>query len=101
MIAVRGAGQEARRVLRKEGGERLGHDVGKLVGLNPVPHVEEKMPARLQDAARLLVALDLVGKEHRAELAGHGIEASIRERQGQRIGLLPGDPVSPGSLAAA
>ncbi len=50
------------------------------------------MTARLQDAARFLVALHLVGKKHRAELAGHGVEASVLERQGQSVGLFPRNP---------
>ena len=50
------------------------------------------MPTRSENPACLPVALDLVGKEHHPELAGHDVEASIRERQSQRIRLPPGDP---------
>jgi hypothetical protein len=35
--------------------------------------------------------LALVGKEHHAELADHGIEHAVGKRQRLRIGLLPGD----------
>ena len=68
-----------------------GHHVGEFVLRDAVPDVEEETPARPQHAARLPVALDLVGKEHRAELAGHDVEAPIAERQRQRVGLLPLD----------
>jgi hypothetical protein len=61
-----------------------------------VPHVEKEPAARLQDAARLAVSPNLVGKEHRAELAGHDVEASVRERQGEGVGLPPGDPAIAG-----
>src|SRR5262249_57481532 len=49
------------------------------------------MAARLEDAARLTITLDLIGKEHRAELAGDDIKALILERQSERVGLAPGD----------
>jgi len=50
------------------------------------------MTARLENPARLLVTLNLVRKEHRAELARHGIKTSISKRESQRIGLSPLDP---------
>ena len=70
----------------------LGHDVGKLVFGDLVPHIEKEKTVRPQDPARLLVALNLVGKEHHAELAGHRIEALILKRQCQGIGMSPFDP---------
>ncbi len=78
--------------MRKDRCQRLRHDIGKLVFRNPVPDTEKEMTTRLEDPARLLVTLNLVGKEHHAELADHGIEASILERQRHGIGLSPRDP---------
>src|SRR6516162_8597669 len=92
MIAMRDAGNEARRVLRKERRQRLRYDIGKLVFGDSVPHVEKEMAARFQHAARLAITLHLVGKEHRAELAGYDVELLIFERQSKRIGLSPRDP---------
>ena len=66
------------------------HHIGKLVFRNLVPHVEHETAAGLEHAARLAITLDLVGKEHDAELARHHIERLILERQLQRIRLLPG-----------
>src|SRR5262249_16873580 len=92
VIAMRDAGHEARRVLRKQRRQRLRYDVGKLVFGDFVPHVEKEMAAPLEDAARLPITLNLIGKEHRAELAGYDVKALILERQSERIGLSPRDP---------
>ena len=59
------------------------------ISIDAVPDVEQETSARLQHPPRLPVSLDLVGKEHHAELAGHDVEARIAERQRQRVGLLP------------
>src|SRR6476620_10430155 len=75
--------------MRKDRGQRFRHDIGKLVFRNSVPYIEEEMTARLQRPARFLVALNLVGKEHHAELAGDNIKALILEWQRQGIGLFP------------
>src|SRR5262245_66067951 len=89
---MRDAGHESRRVLRKQRRQRLRYDVGKLVFGDFVPHVEKEMAAPLEDAARLPITLNLIGKEHRAELAGYDVKALILERQSERIGLSPRDP---------
>ena len=44
-----------------------------------------------QNPPRFLVALNLIGKEHRPELTRHNIERSSGKRQRQSIGLLPRD----------
>ena len=75
--------------MRKHCRQHPGHDIGKIVFRDFVPYVEEETAALGQDAARLPVALPFVRKEHRAELAGHGVEALIRKGQRQRVGLLP------------
>ena len=85
-------GPEPRRIVRKYRRQRLRDASAKSFASIVVPHAEEKMTARFQDPARFLVALHLVGKKHRAELAGHGVEASILERQRQRVRLPPRDP---------
>jgi hypothetical protein len=78
--------------VRKECCRRLRYHNGEIVLGNSVPYIEKEMTARLQYPARLLVTLNLAGKEHHAELAGHDIEASILERQRQGICLSPFDP---------
>jgi hypothetical protein len=89
---MRDAGHKARRILRKERRQCFGYDIGKFVLGDSVPHIEKEMAAPFQDAARLPIALNLVGKKHRAELTGHDIKRLILERQSERIGLSPLDP---------
>src|SRR5215471_1794309 len=89
---MRDAGHEARRILRKQRRQRLRDDIGKFVFSNAVPHVEKGMAAAFEDTPRLPITLPLVGKEHRAELAGDDVKASILERQRERISLSPRDP---------
>jgi hypothetical protein len=89
VIAVRRSRHEARRVGRKDRGERVRHDVGELVVLDPVPRVEEERTARAKDAARFGVGVALVGEEHDAELADDGVELAVGEGQLHRVGLLP------------
>src|SRR5947209_2216070 len=91
MIAVRRAREEARRVLGKELGQCLRDPIGKLVLGNPVPYIEEEAAAWLKNAARFPIALHLVGKEHRAELARDDVETLRLERQLQSVGLSPFD----------
>src|SRR5258707_10672508 len=92
MVAMRRARHEARRIVWKYCRQRLRHHVGEFVLLDGPPNVEEEASARPQGPARLPVSLDLVGKEHHAELASHDIEATIAERQRERVGLFPLDP---------
>src|SRR6185503_17680263 len=68
VIAVRNAGHESRWIVGKDRGEGLCHDIGEFVLRNAIPHVEEIAAARFQDPPRLPIALNLVGKKHRAEL---------------------------------
>src|SRR5690349_5735972 len=91
MIAVRGAGHEAGRIMRKACGQRLRDRVGELVIRDLVPYIEKETPARPQDPACLLVGQNLVRKKHRAELAGDRVEALIGEWQGKGVGLPPRD----------
>src|SRR3954468_7230864 len=90
-MTMRRARQEARRILRKECCERFCDNIGKFVFRNAIPHVENEAAARLEDTARLLEALNLVRKEHHAELAGDRIKLLVLKRQRQSIGLLPDD----------
>ena len=46
------------------------------------------MPALAQHPPRLAMGSDLVGKEHRPELAGNQVEACIGERQRLGVRLL-------------
>src|SRR5690242_9637224 len=92
MVAVRSAGHELGRIMREESCERLRHDICELVLRNPIPYIEYVMSPCFQDSTRLPVTLNFVRKEHDAELAGHGIEGLILERQCQGIGLSPLDP---------
>jgi hypothetical protein len=46
----------------KDLGERIGHVVGEFVLLDPVPHVEVEVTARLEDPARLRERGGLVGE---------------------------------------
>ncbi len=54
VIAMRGAGQEARRILRIAFGERLGHPIGELVFGDLVPYIEKEAAAGLHNAVRHL-----------------------------------------------
>ena len=51
--------------------------------------IEEEATARLKDSPRLEVTLNLVRKEHHAELAGHNVKTLILKRQCQSICLFP------------
>jgi hypothetical protein len=82
--------------MRKQHGERVRDRVRELVIRDRAPHVEEETSSRPQDPARLFVGLNLVRKEHRAELAGYRVKALICERQRKRVGLPPLDPAIAG-----
>jgi hypothetical protein len=88
MVAVRGAGHETRGIARKDYRQRFRYNISKLVFRNFVPNVEKEVTTGFQYAARFLVTLNPVGKEHYAKLAGHNIKALIRKRQRQSISLL-------------
>jgi hypothetical protein len=91
VIAVRCARHEGGRIVRQERRHGVIDGLCKFIFVQTVPDVEEETPERAQHAASLAVALDLVRKEHDAELAGDGIKAVSFERQRQRIGLSPCD----------
>src|SRR5207248_5045714 len=91
VIAVRGAGHEQWWIVREDRGQRLGHRIGKFVFVDFGPYVEAKTTTRLEHAAGLPIALDLVREEHDAELARNDVEFLILERQGERVGLPPCD----------
>src|SRR5262249_23044678 len=88
---MRDAGHEARRIFRKEPRQCFRYDIGEFVFGDSIPYIEKEMAAPLEDAPRLAITLDLIGKEHRAELAGDHVKALILERQSERVGLAPGD----------
>src|ERR1700745_1642620 len=85
------AGHEARRTFRKEPRRRFRYDIAEFVFGDSIPYIEKEMAAPLKNAARLPVTLDLIGKEHRAELAGDHVKPLILERQSERVGLAPRD----------
>src|SRR3974390_590729 len=92
-MPVRGACKETWRVVRKHLFKRLCDDICKLVVRNLIPDVEIIMSVGLQDAPRLFKSLNLVGKEHHPELAGHSIEALIVEWQFLCVSHLPFGPM--------
>src|SRR4051812_17771711 len=91
VIAVRGTGEEARRILWEHRRQCFGDDIGEFVFGDLIPHIEKEAAAGFQYTPSFLVTQNLVGKEHRAELTRHSIETLILERQRQRVGLPPCD----------
>ena len=91
MVAMRYAGQEARRVGGEALRQRLGHGVGKFVLVDRIPHVEEQRASGAEHAPGLCERLALVGEEHDPELAHDQIERLVGEGQLHRIGLTPCD----------
>src|SRR5258708_34011095 len=89
VIAMRRAGQELRRLVRKDLAKSLLHDLGKVVFLDLVPHVEEEASTGLKYTARLRISFVLVGEEHHAELAGENVEACVDEGQSEGASLVP------------
>ena len=92
-MAVRRPRQKARRIVGEDVRERGGDDVGELIVFDGIPDTEDEVAARFQHAPRFAVGLRLVGEEHRPELADHGIEGLVGERQRLRIGRLPAHAV--------
>src|SRR5690242_8140206 len=92
-MAVRRAGEEARRVLWIARAHRIDHDPRHWIVRQAAPDAQHEAAAGRQHPPRLAVARDLVGKEHDAELAHHDVEASVGERQLQRIRLPDLDPL--------
>src|ERR1700745_1630686 len=92
------AGHEARRTFRKEPRRRFRYDIAEFVFGDSIPDIEKEMAAPLENAARLAVTLDLIGKEHRAELAGDHVKPLILERQSERVALAPRDAALRGRL---
>ena len=91
VVAVRGTGQETRGIMREDCRQRFRDRFSKLVLRNSVPYIEEEATARLKDSPRLEVTLNLVRKEHHAELAGHNVKALVLKRQCQSICRFPRD----------
>ncbi len=91
VIAVRRAGQKARRVVGKAVGGGPGGEIGEDIILDPVPDVEDKSSPGSENAPRLAIALNPVGEEHDPELADHHVEACVIVRQGGGVGLGPAD----------
>ncbi len=79
--------------MRKDRRQRFGHDIGEFIVGDFVPDVEEETATRLKNAAGFPVGRNLVREKHGAELAGDDIERFILKRQGERIGLPPGDSI--------
>src|SRR5262245_26990701 len=79
------------RIRREELAYGLVGDARERVSVHRVPHIEEIVPAGLEDAKRLSDARGLVGEEHQPELADHSVEGAIGERQAGGIGGLPLD----------
>ena len=84
VIAVRRARHEARRIVWKHLGQRLRHDVGKLVVLDPVPDVEKETAARAS-----------------ARAAPRDSPAPCRERTSRRTGRPPHRTIDPRTAAPA
>jgi hypothetical protein len=74
---MRGTGQETRGIMREDCRQRLCDRISKLVLRNSIPYSEEEATARLKDSPRLEVTLNLVRKEHHAELAGHNVKTLV------------------------
>src|SRR5262249_40869431 len=71
VVAMRGARQKTRRIIRKNRRQRTRDGVGKIVFGNPIPYIKNKITTGLQNTPRLLVARNLVWKKHDAKLASH------------------------------
>src|SRR6476620_5418578 len=91
VVAMRGTGQETRGIMREDCRQRFRDRISKLVLRNSVPYIEEEATARLKDSPRLEVTLNLVRKEHHAELAGQNVKTLVLKRQCQSICLFPLD----------
>src|SRR6516162_10912515 len=91
VISKRRSGEITRRFLWEYIGKRRKHQVGKLDGFDPIPHIEQKSAAGLQYSQRFSVSGDLIWKEHNPELADDNIENGVVEREVQCVGLSPGD----------
>jgi len=83
------ASQEAWWILGKERFEGGCHDVGKLVLLDSIPHVEEKHSPCLKNSARFRESFGFVGKEHYPKLADNGVKLLVLEGQLHGICLTP------------
>jgi hypothetical protein len=62
VVAVRRACQKARRIVRKNPGERIRHIIRKYILLDAIPYAEQKMSSRLQEAPCFTVAGCAVGE---------------------------------------
>jgi hypothetical protein len=73
----------------------IGTAAGAVGPSQPAMDVEtaskDEPTAAAEHAPGLAVGGRLVGEEHGAELARHGVERAVLERERQRVGLLPGD----------
>ena len=67
---------------------------------NAVPHVEHELSTRFQHPVGFPERGDAVGKEHHAELAHHGVETLVIERQCQCVRSRNSTPRSSGLVAA-
>ena len=90
VVAIGRAHEEARGIAGKAGLQRLGDRLGEVIGAQIGPDAEEIAPARGQHPPGLAEALNPVGEEHDAELAGHHVEAGIGEGQGLAVRRAPG-----------
>src|SRR5438132_9281712 len=77
MVAGRRAGQEARRIVRKDACKRIRHVIGEYVLLDAIPYAEKESSAGLEHALCLAVGGRAVWKEHRAELTADEIEGRV------------------------
>jgi len=89
VIAVRRAGQKARRVLGKDGFECGDHGVGEFVFLDPVPHVKNENTSPPEHPPCFRKRFRPFRKEHGPELTHDRVKTCVRKRQLHGICLPP------------